>query len=591
MVVRILFLLLISITSFSQGSRNFFVLGSGSTAPPLQSELSFYDYGATDQMLVYVPAEAEPAGGWPVVFWYHGNSERGNPSITFDNIGTGNGSQTVFSGSLTNSTANILHTSVIVKVNGVDVATGRNGIITGTGVTGTYDVDDETSAAYSVTFTTPPPNTHIVRMDYTESDLCSRSYPMILNSGDEPSGVMVVCPQISRGTGGFDEVTEWDDVITVLDANFTVNHDKFYVTGLSLGADMCHTILTNRNTEFAAYIAAANGSGANIPSSGNALWTATEKRGKLYVQGSADGTGVITAPTTMANANANNTTAIFPVESTLYWNLGHGSSLWDNKVFDRLNRTDQAGLAPFDFIDWFKRFSLDDEDQATLLVTYAEGTVDISDYRIAAKMVATLAGGAPKTALEGRLTTLKTSVGAWIHTDIGTAFRNTTSDANFNNVTSAASSTAVNNLKDDNGTTTAFDIEITTATAAAPTVADDIGSGRLQSQAFGLEFMTNRDGMLVDNATPGTITLKQLNSGQTYTIRVYVAASNNAFASKAEATMTCNSQTKTQYADLNNTYYLEWIGVPESSGNIAITSITTTSTRSYYIQGISFKQE
>lgn len=572
--------------------------GAFITNPSLSVITSNHVYSGSDRMLIYTPpGYSNNTNDYPVLLVYHGNGERGVPSDNNYLAGTGNGSQTVFSGNL-NNTEHIIHSSVYVQVNGVTVGTGRRGVITGDEITGTYTFDNATSNAFSITFTTAPTSGHQVRVYYTQCVLMRQQYMRYLNLGDEPD-LIVVAPQISRASGGF-TTTEWDNPLDYLiDNGYRIDTDRIYVTGFSLGGDMCDWVNFNANPgtnySFAAYVAAAPGSTANIPSSGAAQWTAGANKGKLYVRGTSDPNGTTKVPSVLANCNGGDLE--MPAQALMYWNVNH-TPLPDTYVYNRRNRTDATGTAHFDFIeDFLMKYSLDAEQQASLFVDYAELTQESQDYRLAERQVNNLSASATKTALLADLATLKTSIGNSVLVDFGGSFYN--SSGNYNNVNSSAAATTLANLIDDTGTNTGWTYTTVTPPAASPSLNNDIGVTRLQGKQFGTVRFFTRDGMLIDAAgTTGTLKFSGLNNAKTYRLKIYVGASNSAWSSRAEVETVAGGVTKYKYCDTTNFNpktentsgaFIEYTSLTPSSGEISFTiktRLTANTERASYLQGL-----
>jgi hypothetical protein len=586
------------------GSTSVTTNGALITDPSVSVITSNHVYSGSDKMLIYTPpGYSNNSNDYPVLFFYHGNGERGVPVDNNHLAGTGNGSQTVFSGSL-NNTQRIIHSSVRLEVNGVQVATGRRGTITGSGVTGTYAFDTNSSAAFSITFTTAPTSGHQVRVYYTQSNLLGQGVFRYLNLGDEPN-IIICAPQISAAEGGWLIGTHWTPAIDYLINNgYRVDTNRLYSTGLSLGGIFGVALANNWATltyPFAAFADIAPGAVTGFQPGTSDL---VSRRGKLAVKGTTDNFGLNSIASCMSSANGINT--IFPFIGINYWNIGHSSALWDTKVYNRKNRTDATGTADFDYLeDYLLLFSLDLEEQADLWTTYAESTLVSDHYRIAKKEVDDLTAGAVKTALLARLAAVKTSIGNPVLIDFGTDFYSAA--GNYNKVISPAvnanaivqGTTSNTNLINDNGTSTGFAFTIVAATASSPSIINDVGAARLQGRQFGTVPYFTRDGMLVDAAgTTGTLKFSGLNNSKTYTIKIFVGASNTAWSARAEAEVTLGGVTKYAYCDTNNfrlkeasptNSYIQYTGITPTSGEISFTlksRLTANTERLFYLQGL-----
>lgn len=551
-----------------------------------------YSLSTGDRGMLFIPdGYYSDTSDYGVLVHYHGNGQRGQPQDVNYTIGTANGSTSLFSGNLPNSGASVLHSSPIIKVAGVQVATGKNGVITGTGVSGTYDRNDGTGAAYSVSFTSPPASGSVT-FSCTISDLIQEgTYPGIINAGDNPSTFedgrptkcMIFFPQISRASGGFVMTTEWDDIIDYLSTNFRVNQNRLYATGFSLGGDASTFALFQRVDEVAAVMPVSTGTNSTIPAASSSVWLQTSDIGKFWIHGTADTTGDITAPAIMANSC--NKDLEFPVQTKMFWNVTHS----DNAIcYNRKNRTDATGTCPFDFIDILCKFSRDAEERATYFTEWAQYTQDTGDYRLAKRQVDNLPGSAVRTALLADLATLKSAIGTYIMIDIGTSSRQTFN----NNITSAAAGTTIANALDDNGASTNISVTLTNASAPAATQGMAVlQSNRLRGRQFGFEYNTGIDGMVVDaGGTMGRITLAGSGlTGKTLIVKPYFAASTPLFSNRAEMECTVQGVTKQHYVELNNFDHMKFTGVTQSGGNVIIdfrVAQLTTTERTCHMQGL-----
>lgn len=578
------------------------------TDPSLSSITSNHVYSGSDRMLVYTPpGYTNNLSNYPVILFYHGNGERGVAVDSSTLAGTGNGVTTVFSGNLSN-TDKIIHTSAYVTVNGVQVATGRYGVFSGTGVTGTYAYDDGSSAAFSLTFTSPPTNTYPIRIYFTQDELLAQGSFEYLNLGDQPGltsnfdNCIIAAPQISRGSGGFAD-TEWTNALNYLTTNFRINTNRIYTCGFSLGADMCSRVMNslgNDNSvttyEFAAFVATSPGSNSDVSTGASGNFQLASNKGKLFYRGTSEGAGIGDTKITSLMANGNGIASIeFPIQAFMAWGSSHSGAVVDSICYNRKDRTDTTGTAAFDYIKWLLRFSLDPEEQATLFVRYAESTENHIDYRLAKRQVDNLSSGTTKTTLTANLVTLKALIGKAILIDFGTSGKITS--GNYNNVTSAATGTFASplNMLNDDGTNSGISLQIITASAATPATISDLGSNRSNGRAFGLEYNTNVDGHLVDDiGTTGTYAFTGTNNTKTYTLRIYVMNAGNTWTTRAEAEATFGGVTKYFYCQLNNAFYIEFTGLVSSGSTFSGTikqRLTASTEKLFYLQAMELIEE
>lgn len=510
-------------------------------------------YSGSDKMLIYTPPGYDDnADNYPLVLFYHGNGERGVATAGTYSVGTGNSSQTSWSGNM-NNTNRLIHSEVIVEVEGVEVAWGHFGIFTGTGITGTYDYDDNSNSSYSLVFSSAPTSGDAISIKYVRSNLLGTGPFRFLNLGDQPTNIIYAAPQISRTETGFDPSTEWDAALDYLiNQGYRIDTNRIYITGLSLGGDMIVKLLTDRNPgsgyTWAAFVCAAPGSDTGVPSSSpGTAYTNASNKGKLVVRGTSDSNGTFTG----MMANNNGTDREFPVQMLQYWGIGHSSSLWDNKVYNRANRTDTTGAADFDYLnDFLLLFSLNGEERATLWVERAEITEDSGDYRVAARQVSLLSAGAAKSALESRLVSVSSAIGIMMVVDIGHS--SFTSGGNYNNLTSTASSSSVSALKNLlTGDNLGWTLTCVNAPSASPAAVNNIGSShRVTGRQFGFLMNTTRDGHEIDAAgTTGLYQISGLNNGKTYTLKIYAAMGQSSWSNRSEVEVVCDSTTKYAFDD------------------------------------------
>ena len=408
-----------------------------------------------------------------------------------------------------------------------------------------------------------------------------------LTSGDQPPGVIICIPQnlISGTDYGH---AEWDAAITYMAANYRIDANRMYATGLSGGAIASFDVLQNR-TNLAATVSV---SGPSFSTS----WSSFQGIGAWFHQGTTDATfgrtiGGSLFWATGGSGSANN--FVPAVRSTYYYNLGHVSGVWDTQVYNRLERTDATGTAAFDFVRWLKKYSLDATQQATLFTENAEYSIDIVDYREALELVNNISSGSPKTSLLSRLATLKTSVDRsgtrYIVSCNHSGTTVSTTGINDWNATFAATQ-GLTNIVDDTGSSSTVGFTVTNQFASSSRDAnvDNSNAGRLTAKGFPVNF--NLGGLVLNNAiTNGRITINNIPSGKKIDVIIHhyhIAGDDDGSAMSAQSAIsaTMNGITKTQYSAYNNAYYLKFTDVPESSGSATL-DMKTVSTRNVVVTG------
>ncbi len=565
------------------------------------SRFTSHFFSGSQSMLVYEPVGYDNnADNYRSTWVFIGSGQVGQPTNRNVTVGTGNGVTTVFGGSLT-ATQPILHTSVALLVNDIQVATGKNGVITGAGITGTYTVTNP--GTFSVTFSVPPGNGLSIKFTYTQNVMLKEGYHKVMNAGDEPSNTLVFFVQT---TGGWTLTTHWDAAVAYARANFRVDTNRMCLIGHSFGGNIIQLILTSRQIEnaglgqytFAAFIMIAPDA-VSVPGSGSSAYTNSSNKRKLLISGSAD-----TANGIMVSilSNSGTATLVLPIESILHWGLGHSENLWTLECFSRKNRTDSVGAASFDFIDdFFAQASINAEDQATDFVTQAEDLETSESYMVANIQVNNLSAGLVKSALQVRMAALKTLIGTWVIIDLGnTSYQ---SGAPINNLIAATAGSSLSNLPDDTGFNTGWGFQIVTPTDPTPATAmvADIGSQRLRGQQFGLDRNANRDGMRVGVSVSdvGVMKFTGLNNAHKYSIQIGAATSTGTYTTlpmpnRAELQVVIGGTTKYLYSDLNSREFMQYDTLSPVANEISITAScrqTSDTEKILYIQWIKIRRE
>lgn len=597
-----LYLLLLPALAFGQINKKqiFFVLNSVSeSVPPTpDSEANIVhttvDIAASSpaNVFIYEPVGLNNMAEAPVLIFYGGDGTDNNATTTVTGTALASGDTFTWTATLANSGSNrILSTSVVIKDDGVEIARGQiGGQIRGANVAvGSVGL---TGSSSSLTITSGVALSGSITVDYIYSTMLLEGLPLTMNQGDnfDDRGLVVAVQSRSNdvdlGAGYFDKIIEY------LWLNYTIDPDRINVTGLSRGARQIGRAAQNISisNHYAFWINETTGVlsytdlGAGYVASGYAsVSLATSDIGGAYtvanydgigiaaVQGTSDATLTNNFPTFAATWGAGAPLTEYPYLLNLF-GVGHSATAWHTNFYYRKYGSVGGGTAPWDYIDFHWKYSRNDEDCATLFVEQAEkrregDEHDIFDYREAVRKVGQLGAGAVKTALEGRLATLKATLDSEIEwrAIINHTNGSVSATGNYNNQTTHVDNTRVDDLIDDNGNTlTGIDwfIGNNPLTSAYES---EFGSSRGYHNVSGFERTVNRVGMKIGSSVC-PVGFAGLPSG-TYTLRIYHNETSGTF-SQIELTATIGGVTKTGYSQYNRmTGYLEWTGL--TAANLA----------------------
>jgi len=579
----------------------FFALASGISSPapdPVPSDFYRATITVADgsaNAFIYTPYDLEnpPAGGWPLVIHFNGDGTSNNTTNVITDQAMSTGDNLTYTHTRTASLFRLMSSSVRIKVNGVEVARSYpGGIITGTGITGSVTnfnataPSTNTTPTVSVTFSSSQSG-NTITYDMVESTMFGEGPTRYINLGDnlDDRCIFIAVQNISN-TADF-ERDYWDNTVTYAWNNFTINPNRIHGAGISRGgrqlidqfADGSNTSVLKTRYQF--WIEEANGviytsaSAGRVESGLASLVVGTASYGgsftvgnitdigQLLVHGTSDGTLTNNTPSYTATlSSANEPPYVFNVPGGF-----HNYDVWDTELYNRLWRTDDTGTARFDWVDFLLKYSKDDLERATLFVEQAERRrynteKDIIDYRHAARQVAALGASAEKTALEGRLTTLKSSIdGAGTRWVINFHSSGQSAGGNYKDIYTDASSTTTSNIADFDGNASGLDLVESTSPGSGMAV---VGSNR-RSHSGGLSLVANNSGITLTGFPIGTFNFTDIPSG-TYTIRLYVNNGVANFGTGQQAAVTINSVEKDAYAAINTAIgYIEFTGLAHTS--------------------------
>lgn len=381
---------------------------------------------------------------------------------------------------------------------------------------------------------------------------------------------LVAVINIAAGCGGDYGTVQFDDIKTYMTANYRVNTDMVTLTGLSGGGYGIANILPSRMSEISAVVHVA---GPDI----SLTWSSFSGIGLWLHIGTNDATigrsigGILY----FANGGFSAWNELTPApRGNYYYNLGHSSSVWNDKVYD-------LDLAPHNFADFSYKFSKSISEQATHFVEYAESTQDITDYRESREQVALMSAGSPKTNLESRLATLLTTInksGTRYIVSFQTAGVGSITDTydTYNIMTSFTTSATLSNITSVTGAASTVDLVVGSQFASTTRDGNTSANNALKMKAFGLNYKANLAGLRLETAiSTGYMNIEGIPTGKLVDVIIHhhhEAAQDDGTAFSASSTIstTLNSVTKTQYSAYNSTDYVIYTNIPEVSGSISI---------------------
>lgn len=603
---RITFLLLLlPALVFGQSKKEFFILNdaqAGAPAPdPVPSDFYRTTITVSDgnaNAFVYTPYDLNnpPVGGWPLIIHFNGDGTSNNTTNVVTAQAMSTSDNLTYSHTRSGSLYRVMTSSVRIKVNGVEVARARaGGTISATGITGSVsnfnnnDPTVNTTPTISVTFSSSQAG-NTITYDLVETTMVGEGPARFINLGDTLDGRCVfIAIQNINSIQDF-ERDYFDNVITYAWLNFTINPNRIYGVGISRGARQLIDQFANGantsalKTRYQLWIDTTTGLVYTSSSAGRvegglaALVAGTASYagtftganitdiGQLIVHATVDGVLTNNTPTYAATLGTINEPPFVLNWPGPFVGSSHSWELWDALLYNRLWRPG-GGTALFDWLDFILKYSKDPLERATLFVEQAEkrryGTEkDIIDYRHAARQVAALSASAEKTALEGRLTTLKSSIdGAGTRWVINFHSSGQNESGNYVNFASSTAGTTVSNIVDFDGNSSTLDVELDTDPGGGMAA---IASSR-RSFTGGFSKTANNSGLVLTGWPLGTFKMTGVPSG-TYTVRFYHNVGVANFSSDPRIRVTLNSETKSGFSAINTLIgYIEFTGVPHTA--------------------------
>lgn len=293
----------------------------------------------------------------------------------------------------------------------------------------------------------------------TINTVLGEGWPLMLNQGDTADGLF-----ISAFPGAPSGLTSWGIevngqmrpkwVYDYMVANFNIDINRVYYTGLSLGAAGSYLMAAAYPTLVTAFSAISGSKSQTYP------WATIRNIPMDTMHGMLDQTQSTTNTIQAAGGlNALNPLPRVAPKTSLIWGQGHSGGVWHDRYYRRLNSPVAGNKATYDFHRWFLKYSKNAVQEGYGHVEYAELYKSWLNYNEAIKVVNVLSASADKSAMLARLATVKSTlfVKAWA-IDIGSG--SYLSAAPINNLTSMAANATASNLLDMDGGASAVSFRI-----------------------------------------------------------------------------------------------------------------------------------
>jgi len=608
--MRLLFLLLVALNSFAQPGRVVNQArpnrGVATVLPDpadfIRTTITVADGAANTFVYKPLGVNIPPTGGWPVAIFFGGDGTSNNNTNVVTAVSTSTGDNLTYTSAPSIGGFRMMPSSIVIKSNGTPIGRGNpNGSITGTGITtGAVTSFDDGTPSVSFTFSSSQA-ANTITYDYVNSTVFIEGPMRLANLFDTfDNRVIVICIQNIGNNVLFDR-DYFDETVKYAWMNYSINPNRISCWGISRGgrgiieelSNGANTSILKSRWEF--WINRSTGvltttdpvNNATHAASGVAslvIGTATyggsftaanyTNIGMAIVHGTADGTLTNGTPGFSATMASNNEP---PYIYNVYGGF-HNTDVWDGQCFDRLYRVGGAGNAPWDYVDFTLKYSRNVDERATLHVEQAEKRrynteKDIIDYRHAVRKVAEMAGGAPKTALEARLATLKTAIDnggtRWV---INFHSSGNSEASPYNNFDNATAGTTISNIINFDAGSSALDVELDTNPGGGLIV---VGSSR-RTFTGGFSKTANESGLVLTGFPFGTFKFTGTPAG-TYTVRFYHNVGVANFSTDPRIRVTINSVTKSAYSGINSMLgFIEFTGVTAAHLDQFDTSLDTS---------------
>lgn len=396
-------------------------------------------------------------------------------------------------------------------------------------------------------------------------------------TGDAPTGYIVAIPQLASSYGTWEPVYI-QRAINYMVANYRVDVNRMCLNGLSLGASGTAKYVSQNPDKVACYFTMTGDLSfirntaqstintirvADVPS-----WYHAGIADATIDVGNVSQTSDILLGTSTGSSGLVSPAPMYPPNSDEYWGLGHSNPMWDDKGYNRKNRTDAVGTAVWDWIDWSKQFEVGNPLRAaTAFVVTAENSVGFNEYLYALNAVNKLASSSSKTALLGRLTTVKSNIDAAKTVTVIDFGANTSTISNINKATSSGTGGSLANLVDFNGNNTGATFTVTTDRWGNGTVTNN-----LNGAYHGFDKAINNDAFRVYGTSNTVWTLSGLTNGSNYNLKFFSNDTNQNKTLQSGCNITIGATTlQASNSSYSTTRNVKFTNVTPTSGSITIT--------------------